>query len=158
MHLCLWGTTLFRKSPPPHFILLATRMLRLGAVFWPRLQSEILAFFASVASTFGSLPVAGFSPWEFLWVQSSFFSSSCCSCISCSWGSGQGKQGWGMEARSSLLGRLRGGCSRRCWLREGFLERPRGDGYTAALVDVELLNSSLQQGYSGKVLCMFYHD
>ena len=50
--------------------------------------------------------MAGFSCLGIPVSQSSFFSSPCCSCISCSWGSGQRIQGWGMEAPSSLLGRL----------------------------------------------------
>ena len=94
--------------------------------------------------------------------QSSWFSLFAALVSPASAGGGRGSRAGGMEARSCLLGWLRGrlGGSRSWhrWLGEGLLERPGSDAYSAVLVCLELLKCTLRYGHSGKFLCILYHD
>ena len=139
-------------------------MLSLGAVFRPRLQSEILAFFLCFCCRLNLwfFSSGGFSCLGIPVSQSSWFFLLAALVSPAPAGGGRGSGAGGMEARSSLLGWLRAGLrgsrSWHRWLGEGFLERPGGDGYAAVLVRLELLKCTLRYGYSGKFLCILYRD
>ena len=94
----------------PHFMLLVVKMLSLGAVFRPQSAKWNSCFLPLLLAS--PQPLILFQ-WPIFTFGNSYESEQllfppCCSCISCSCRRGQRKQGWGMEARSSLLGWLRG--------------------------------------------------
>ena len=146
----------------PHFMLLVVKMLSLGAVFRPRLQSEILAFFLCFLR---HLNLWFFSSGRFSRLGIPMSQSSCFFLLAAlvspaPAGGGRGSMAGGWRHGPLCLGGwgagLRGSGSWHCWLGDGFLERPGGDGYTAVFMYLELLNCTLKYGYSGEFLCILY--